>query len=385
MSKTIPLNIPNLTEVEKSLMLEAFDDGWVSSAGPHVNKFEQKFAEYLGVSHAIACSSGTAALHIALILRGVDRDDEVLVPNLTFVATANAVSYIGATPTFLDIDPMTLGISIVSLKSFIEKYTYFNGTNLINNQTKRRVKAIIPVHMLGTPVDMKPLLSICSKYNLEVVEDATESLGSSYDNKMIGTLSDLACFSFNGNKIITTGGGGMISTNNRDLAIRAKHLTTTAKIDRVFFEHDEVGYNYRLVNLLAALGLGQLSRIHSFVEIKRNNHKKYAGLLRESSGVSLYTAPKNSKSNYWLNLITFDKIIMKDLSLKDLVSFFTSKGIETRPMWTLLNKMPMYKGCFCMPLDESKSLHSRSLTIPSSTNLSDQDIEFVVNAIKELL
>ena len=385
MSKFLSLCIPNLSDIEKTFVNEAIDEGWVSSVGPHVDKFEKKFAEYLGLHYAVACSSGTAALHIALLLKGVERGDEVLIPNMTFVATANAVAYIGALPVFLDIDPITLGVCNRSLKTFIEENCIFNGTELINNETCRRVKAICPVHMLGTPVDMDPLIKICNRYNIEVVEDATESLGSTYKGRMSGTIGDIACFSFNGNKIITTGGGGIIATNNRELAERAKHLTTTAKTDAVFFEHDEVGYNYRMVNILAAIGLGQLSRLDTFLETKRNTHKIYSELLKGVDRVSLFVAPDNCNSNYWLNMVSFDDALMKRYSLRELVGFFADKGIQTRPMWTLLNQMIMYKHCFSMPQPQSESLHSRSLTIPSSTCIEKQDIEFVVNTIKGIL
>lgn len=385
MSKFLPLSIPNLSDVEKAFVNEAIDDGWVSSVGPHVDQFEKKFAEYLGVEHAVACSSGTAALHISLILKGVEHGDEVLMPNMTFVATANAVAYIGAEPVFLDIDTKTLGICNQSLSSFIEQYTEFNGTYLINKKTGRRVKAILPVHMLGTPVDMDPLLEICSKYNIEVVEDATESLGATYKGKMSGTISDISCFSFNGNKIITTGGGGIITTNEPELAKRAKHLTTTAKTDPVFFEHDEVGYNYRMVNVLAAIGLGQLSRLDSFIDIKRNTHKCYAELLNDVEGVSLFTAPENCESNYWLNMVSFDEPLMAEYSLRELVKFFADRGIQTRPMWTLLNQMPMYKHCFSMPQPQSEALHSRSLSIPSSTCIEHDDILRVSEAIRAIV
>jgi len=385
MSRLLPLSVPNLSEIEKKFVNEALDLGWVSTVGPHVNQFEKMFAEYLGVDYAVACSSGTAALHVALILKGVEQDDEVLVPNMTFVATANAVAYIGAEPVFLDIDPKTLGICNRSLASFIEQHTEFDGTDLVNKETGRRVKAILPVHMLGTPVDMDPLVKICSKYNIEVIEDATESLGATYKGKMCGTISDIACFSFNGNKIITTGGGGIITTNNAELAKRAKHLTTTAKTDSIFFEHDEVGYNYRMVNILAAIGLGQLSRLDSFVEIKRNTQKAYDDLLKDVDGVSLFSAPANCESNYWLNMISFDESVMEVHSLRELVEYFADKGIQTRPLWTLLDQMPMYKHCFRMPQPQSEALHCRSLSIPSSTCIERDDIERVAEAISHLI
>lgn len=386
MSRFLPLSIPNMSDLERAYVDEAIKDGWVSSVGPHVDRFEKAFSEYLGVKHAVACASGTSALHISLMIKGVERDDEVLVPNMTFVATANAVAYIGAEPVFLDIDPNTLGICNKSLEQFIEEHTEFNGIDLINRSSGRRIKAILPVHMLGTPVDMDPLLKICNKYNIEVVEDATESLGSKYKEKMTGTLSDIACFSFNGNKIITTGGGGIIATNNADLAQRARHLTTTAKTDPVFFEHDEVGFNYRMVNVLAAIGLGQLSRLNSFLISKRCTQSYYEELLRDVDGVTLFSAAQHSDSNYWLNMVSFDESVVSQRgSLRDLVEFFGEKGIQTRPMWTLLNTLPMYRKCFSMPQPNSEWIHSRSLTIPSSTCIERCEVKYVADVIKGLI
>lgn len=385
MNRSIPLSIPNLSDTEKKYVLEAIDDGWVSSAGPHVTELEHKFAEYIGVDYAIACSSGTAALHISLILKGVGNGDEVLVPNMTFVATANAVKYVGADPVFLDIDPNTLGICINSLRVFLDECTVIEGNVLINRETGKRVAAILPVHMLGTPVDMDPLNEICRKYGVQVIEDATESLGSKYKGKLTGGLSDVACFSFNGNKIITTGGGGMITTNDKALATKAKHLTTTAKTDPIFFDHDEIGFNYRLVNVLAALGLGQLSRLEEFLEKKRRTHLLYSEYLSREQGVTLFQPPAEFSSNYWLNMISFDEQVMTKYNLRQLVEYFAQKGIQTRPMWTLLSNMPMYQNCIRGDLSKSEALHSCSLTIPSSTCIERDDIKYVTQAIKELL
>lgn len=363
---------------------EAMNSGFVSSVGPHVVQFEKEFAKYLNVKFAVACSSGTAALHIALLIKGIKNGDEVLIPNMTFIATANAVAYIGAKPVFLDIDPQNLGISVKSLEDFISKFTYFDGKNLINKKTKKRIKGCIPVHLLGCPADMDSINKICIDNKIEVIEDAAESLGSEYKGRMCGTLSDLGCFSFNGNKIITTGGGGMIVTNNEELAIKAKHLTTTAKTDPIFFEHDEIGYNYRMVNILAAIGIGQLSRIENFLNKKRETHRKYFRLFKNINGISLFTSPKKYYSNYWLNMISFEDYILERYSLKDLVMHFNNRNIQTRPIWTLLRNMPMYKNCFSMHQSQSENLYKRSIVIPSSTNIKDDEIELVTEAIKDL-
>lgn len=385
MSDFIPLSIPNLSDLEKKYVIEALDDGWVSSVGPHVDKFEQRFAEFVGSKYAVACSSGTAALHVTLLLMGVEHGDEVLIPNLTFVATANAVAYAGAEPVLLDIDKSTLGIDTNSLQAFIKEHTEEKNGHLYNLNTGRRVKAILPVHMLGTPVDMNPLLELCRQNNIAVIEDATESLGSNYKGEPTGTLSEIACFSFNGNKVITTGGGGMITTDNEALAKRAKHITTTAKTDSVFFEHDEIGFNYRLVNILAALGLGQLERIDSFLEVKRKTQENYLNKLSGLEGVELFNAPDGYDSNYWLNMVSFSDQVIKDRGLRGLVEHFQQKGIQTRPMWTLIADLPIYSHCFKMPQINSVDLHKRSLSIPSSTCISENQIDRVVSAIKELL
>ncbi len=384
MSDFIPLSIPNIGEVEKKYVLEALDDGWVSTVGSQVNQFEKMFAEYVGVKHAVACASGTAALHVALLLSGVERDDEVLVPDMTFVATANAVAYIGAQPVFLDVDQATLGINVEELVSFLNSTAEKRSGFAYNKETGRRIKAILPVHMLGTPVDMDPLTDICKDFNISVVEDATESLGASYKGKRAGGLSDIACFSFNGNKIITTGGGGMITTNDEALAAKAKHLTTTAKTDPVFFEHDEVGFNYRLVNILAALGLGQMERLDSFVARKKEIHHMYMGGLSRMAHATLFKAPDEYDSNYWLNMVMFSESVIEKYTLRELVDFFTSKGIQTRPMWTLLSSLPMYRNCFKAQTPISENIYKRSLTIPSGTGITDQQVGRVIEAIGEL-
>jgi len=385
MNRTIPLSIPNITQVEKDYVIQALDDGWISSVGPHVELFETKFAEYLGAGFAVACNSGTSALHIALLLQDVQIGDEVLVPNITFVATANAVSYLGAVPILLDVNPNTLGICEKSLENFITEFTEMRDDKLINKVSGRCVKAILPVHMLGTPVDMQAINTICNTYKIKVIEDATESLGSKYYGKKTGLFSKISCFSFNGNKLITTGGGGMIVTNDKELATRAKHLTTTAKTDPVFFFHDEVGYNYRMVNILAAIGLGQLSRIEDFLSKKHHIHTKYKKGLMSNAEVDLFQPMEGFESNYWLNLVTFKSLFdISNHTLRSLVEHFQSKGIQTRPIWTLLNKLPMYQENQFVSLSKSEEVYSRSLMLPSCTSMTNEEIDFIVNEINAI-
>jgi perosamine synthetase len=378
----IPLSIPNLSGKELEYVTEAITDGWVSSIGPHVNAFEEKFAEYIGIKHAIACSNGTSALHISLILCGVEVEDEVLVPNLTFVAPLNAVRYCGAYPVMLDSDWSTFGIDVNKLSDFLKNETYFHEGYSYNQLTKRRIKAIIPMHALGYPVDMDPLNELCSKSHIDVIEDATESLGSLYKGKKTGRFSRIACFSFNGNKIMTTGGGGMLVTDDPALARRAKHLTTTAKIDPVQYDHDEVGYNYRMVNVLAAIGLGQLEQMDDFVKTKRRNLEIYRTYISEIEGLSIHTETWHSDSNYWM----FSLVLRKDFkySVRELVAIFAEKKIQTRPIWKQMNTLPMFSECQSYKCEVSKEIYDQVLSLPSSTNLTEEEIIRVVNVLKNL-
>lgn len=385
LSKFIPLSVPNIGVHEKKLVLKALDDGWVSSVGPDIKKFEEEFAKYIGANHAIACANGTSALHISLIIAGVMPNDEVLIPNMTFIATANAVSYIGAKPIFIDVNKKTLGIDPKCLDNFIKKNTHIKENNLFNKISGKRIKAIIPVHMLGTPVDMDSINRICTKNNISIIEDAAEALGSKYKGKMIGSNSVLACFSFNGNKIMTTGGGGMIVTNSSDYAKRAKHISTTAKTDPVFFDHDEVGYNYRMVNILAALGIGQLKKMPKFLNKKKEVHALYREELKNCRDIKIFQPQKNYESNYWINLITFSNKILKKFTLLEIINHFSANGIQTRPIWTLLDSLPMYSDCYSDDLKISREIHKSSLLIPSSTNLSKKDAKKVIKIIKEIL
>ena len=383
-NKFYPLSIPNIGPVERDLVLKAIDGGWISSVGPQVGEFEEEFAKYVGARFAVACSSGTAALHVALRVIGIGFGDEVLVPNMTFVATANAVSYTGAKPVLVDIDKDTLGVSVDSVRNFLRNETENIDGYVTNKNTGGKVKAALPVHMLGTPVDMQALAEVCDEYGLRIVEDATESLGSLYNGKMTGTLSEVACFSFNGNKLITTGGGGMLVTGNECLANKARHLTTTAKVDNTFFIHDEIGFNYRLVNILAALGLGQLQRVDEFLKIKRQNHRDYKKFLSGNAKVSLFCPTDHSQSNHWLNMISFSDDVINSIKLAEIIQKLNDNGIQSRPMWTLLYELPMYNDRCFVSLHNSKDIHSRSLMLPSDTTLSSEDIEFISSRILDL-
>ena len=376
----IPLCVPNIKGNAEKYVLETIQTGWVSSVGSFVDRFENEFAEYVGTKYAVAVSNGTAALHISLILSDVYYNDEVLVPNLTFVAPANAVKYCGANPVFLDSNWNDLGIDVNKLEDFLNKETEFQDGFTINKKTKAKIKAIIPMHAQGYPVDMDPLNEICKKRNIKVIEDATESLGSEYKGIKTGNFSDLACFSFNGNKIMTTGGGGMIVTNHEELAKKAKHISTTAKTDPVHYDHDEVGYNYRLVNVLAALGVAQLELMPEFVETKRKNLSTYSKLLQDIKGFTMHTEPVNTKSNYWMYCLVADK--NSNVELSDLINHFGANKIQARPIWKLMTTLPMYKYCQTYHCDVSQDIHNRMLNIPCSTDLTEENINRVIKAIK---
>ena len=382
MSNFIPLSVPNISGNELKYVSETITTGWVSSVGSYVDRFEKEFAAYIGTKYAVAVSNGTSALHICLLMSDVQPGDEVLVPNLTFVAPVNAVKYCFANPVFMDSNWETLGMDVLKLKSFLEEECVFDGHFTLNKKSGAKIKAIIPMHALGYAVDMDPLLELCEARNIKVIEDATESLGSFYKNKRTGNLAQLACFSFNGNKIITTGGGGMITTNDEKLAKRAKHLTTTAKTDPLDYDHDEVGYNYRLVNLLAAFGVAQLERIEEFVKIKRDNLALYKSLIEPHDKFFIHTEPSGCSSNYWMY-----SLVLKPetkYSIPELIKIFEAEKIQTRPIWKLMNTLPMFKDCQSYKCDVSPDIRNRVLSIPCSTNLTRTEIERVVSVIKKL-
>jgi perosamine synthetase len=341
---------------------------FVSSAGTFVTSFEEKFKKYVKSKNAIAVVNGTQALYIALEACGIKRDDEVLVPSLTFVGTVNAIKYLGARPHFIDSKIDTFGIDCSKLEKYLKKITVLKNGKYINKKTKKIIKAIVPVHVYGHPCDIIEVINISKKFNLKVIEDAAEALGSFYKNKHVGTFGDVGCFSFNGNKIITTGGGGMVVLNNNSLAKKIKHLTTTAKLKHKWeYVHDKVGYNFRMPNINAALGLAQLERINIFLSAKRKLFNKYYLKLKKIKSVSLMKEPKYSKSNYWLQTIILDK---SKASLKNkLLSNLHKQKIFSRPVWKLISELKPYKNCQKMNLSGSKEIYKRAINIPSSSDL----------------
>lgn len=377
--KTIPLSIPNLAGNELKYITECIDTNFVSSVGKFVSEFEENFAKFLGVERAVAVVNGTAALHLSMYALGVEAGDAVLVPNLTFVAPVNAVKYLGGVPILIDSEMERLGMDPDSLREFLETKCEIVNSSCIVKETGQRVKAIIPMHTLGVSVDMEPLMELADKYGIHVIEDASESLGAKYKGVFTGGIGKCGCFSFNGNKIMTTGGGGMITTNDNALADKLKHLSTTAKTDGLNFNHDEVGFNYRMVNLLAAVGVAQLEQLPGFLKVKKENAELYSVKLMNSKMFEFYMPPENSESNFW-----FYSIVLKPefLDLKGkCIDFLIDKGVVVRPIWKLMEDLPMYNSSLKSSTDNSKNLFSRIINIPCSTNLTVEEVEQVCEAI----
>ena len=358
----IPLHEPRFVGNEIKYISDCIDSTFVSSVGMFVGQFEQKIADYTDSNYAIATNNGTSALHISLLLADVGQNDEVITQPVTFVATCNAIRYCGAEPVFIDVDRDTMGLSPSALKYFLENNTTIKNQQCINNITGRIVKACMPMHTFGHPCRIDEIKEICDKYHLFLLEDAAESVGSKYKGRHTGTFGQVGVMSFNGNKIITAGGGGCIVTNDKTLAKKAKHLTTTAKVPHKWnFNHDVVGYNYRMPNLNAALLLAQLENLDNFIISKRKLANMYEAFFDDSDYIFV-KEPVNSKSNYWLNSILFSNKQQRDNFLDDT----NSSGIMTRPIWTLMNKLPMYKDAQCGNLTNAKWLEGRVVNIPSS-------------------
>ena len=362
---TIPLHAPLFIGNEKQYLNECIDSTYVSSTGKFVDLLEEKIAKYTGAKYAVATSSGTSSLHIALLLGNVKANDEVITQPLTFVATCNAISYCGAKPVFVFVDKETMGLSPTLLQDFLEKNAIVKDHQCFNKTTGRVIRACIPMHTFGHPCKVDDIKEICNKYNIFLIEDAAESLGSFYKNKHTGTFGNLGVISFNGNKIITSGGGGCIITDNEELAKKAKHITTTAKLPHKWeFAHDMIGYNYRMPNLNAALLVAQLENLESFLINKRKNAMAYKDFF-EDKAYQFFEEPPYSKSNYWLNAIIFNDKEQRDLFLKET----NLNGLSTRPIWTLMSNLTMFKNFQCGELNNADWLEKRIVNIPSSVSV----------------
>ena len=380
----IPLIVPELGGNEWKYVKECLDTNWVSSVGSYVDRFERMVAERAGTKYAVATVNGTAALHIALLLAGVEANDEVLVSSLTFIAPANAIRYVGAWPVFIDAEPTYWQIDPAGVVDFLDNSCRRDGASLRNRTTGRRVKAILPVHILGHPVDLGPILEVAAKYSLPVVEDATEGLGARYRGKSLGSLGNAGCFSFNGNKIITTGGGGMLVTDNAEWAARARYLTTQAKDDPIEYVHNAIGYNYRLTNVLAAIGCAQMEQLDEFVEAKRAIAERYQKSLRSLPGISLPQDAEWAFSTFWMYTVLIDEK-KSGVGARELLRKLDAMKIQARPLWQPIHRSPAHKVSESAVCPNSDALCEQALSLPCSVGLTEAAQTKVSDSIVSLL
>ena len=374
---------PSIGHNEWQYVKECLDTAWVSSGGSFVGRFEASVAEYVRVKHAVATVNGTAALHVALLVAGVEPDDEVLVSTLTFIAPVNAIRYVGAWPVFVDARESDWQMDPGRVVSFLREGCERRGGRLVNRATGRRIRAILPVHILGHPVDMDPILDAAQEFGLPVVEDATEALGVRYRGRAAGRLGQIACFSFNGNKIITTGGGGMIVTDDAGWAARARYLTTQAKDDPVEYVHGSVGYNYRLTNLQAALGVAQMEHLDQYVDAKRRIAAAYDEALAELPGIALLREPPGSFSTFWMYTVRVAASRF-GVGSRELLVRLEEKGVQTRPLWQPIHLSVPHRGEPPAECPVAEALHCEALSLPCSVGLSPDDQKTVIRAIEEI-
>ena len=376
----IPLCVPEIRGHEWVYVKECLDTNWVSSVGPFVDRFERMTAEIVGTRHAVATVNGTAALHIALLVAGVQPDDEVLVSTLTFIAPANAIRYVGAWPVFMDAEPAYWQMDPQKTVDFLTRECHWRDGALWNRATGRRVRAILPVHILGHPCDLDPVLDVARRYELPVIEDATEGLGARYKGRPVGSLGDIAALSFNGNKIITTGGGGMIVTDREDWARRARYLTTQAKDDPLEYVHNEIGYNYRLTNVLAAIGVAQMEQLDDCIASKRRTARIYSERLADVPGI---TPPRQADwafSTFWLYTMLVDEA-RYGIGSRVLLRRLQEAGIQSRPLWHPIHSLPPYRDCQAYRIEVADRLYAQALSLPCSVGISDEQLDRVIERI----
>jgi perosamine synthetase len=378
----IPLCVPEVRGREWDYIKECLDTNWVSSVGPFVDRFENKIANYLGARFAVATTSGTAALHVSLLAAGIQPDDEVLVSTLSFIAPANAIRYVGAWPVFIDAEPSNWQMDVRWVVEFLEKECRWKDGMLVNVASGRRVKALLPVHILGHPVDMDALLEVAREYKLIIIEDAAESLGAKYKGTPVGHHGDIACLSFNGNKIITTGGGGMVVTDTEAICRRVRYLTTQAKDDPIEYVHREVGFNYRLSNIQAAMGCAQLEQLDEYVAAKRQIAEAYQRALTEIPGISFMSEASWASSSAWLFTILVDRDIF-GMSSRDLLEQLSDSGIQSRPLWQPLHQSEAHKNCVSCGGEVAEKLNRDALSLPSSVGLSMDCIAKIADTIHQ--
>lgn len=381
----IPLSVPNLKGNELKYSTEAIKDEWVSTGGSYINLFEKNIANYLGIDGAVAVQSGTAGLHLSLIQSGVKNGEEVLTVSLTFIAAVNPIRYVGADPVFIDCDD-TLCMDPAKLQSFIDNNCEFSDGVLINKNTGKNIRAILAVHVFGNLLDLEKIMAIANHYNLKVIEDATEALGSYYQHgvyqgKFAGTIGDYGVYSFNGNKIITSGGGGMVVSKDQQNLEYIKYLSTQAKNDPLNFIHGDIGFNYRMTNVQAAMGVAQLEQLEQFIETKKSNYFYYKELLKGNKAVELLPFREDIRPNYWF----YSLVIKINRPVSIVVQELQSKGIQTRPIWGLINRQKPYLDCYAENIETAEYYVKNVVNIPCSSNLQAKDVEFVVETIKDLL
>lgn len=383
--KFIPLSVPNLKGKELEYVTYAVETEWVSTGGPYVSKFEEKIAKYANCKGAVSCQNGTSGLHIALEVCGVTKNDEVIVPTLTFIAAVNPVKYIGAEPIFMDCDN-SLSMDVDKLRDFCENGCDFIDGRLTNKMTDKHIKALIVVHVFGNMAEMEGIIEVANEFNLKVIEDATEAIGTyylegKYKGKHAGTIGDIGVYSFNGNKIMTTGGGGMIVSDNEKLLERAKHLTTQAKSDELYYTHDEIGYNYRMTNLQAALGLAQLEQLEDFINVKKGNYDFYKNEIQQIPGLRILDFKDSIRPNYWFYALYIEPEYA--LNRDQIIKYLASKKIQVRPIWGLISDQKPYEGCQTYKVEKAREYLQNVVNIPCSSNLTIEDAEYVKECLKQ--
>ena len=385
-NKFIPLSVPNLSLDILENVKETIETGWVSTGGRFITEFEEKVAKYVGVERAVACQSGTAGLHLAMRVLGVGPGDEVIVPTVTFIAAVNPVRYVGAEPIFIDCDD-TLNMDMDKLEEFLENECNFTDGKVINKKTKRQIKAVVVVHVFGNPANMEKLMELKEKYNLKVIEDSTEALGSyylegKYAGKYCGTIGDIGVYSFNANKIITTGGGGMVVSNNKKLLDKVAFLGVQAKTDSLYFIHDEIGYNYRMTNIQAAFGTDQIDRLEGFIKTKMRNYNLYKKAIEDINGLTLLPFRTDTRPNYWFYSLIVDKE-KYGIDRDELLIRLNEENIQTRPLWRLIHKQKPYLNSQSYRIEKAEYYEANLINIPCSSNLSENEIEIVIDKLKK--
>lgn len=384
----IPLSIPNFEGNEEKYVLDAVSQGWVSTGGAYVDTLEKKLAEYTKTPLAVACQSGTSALHMSLVELGVCNNDVVIVPTLTFIAAVNPVMYVGAEPIFMDCDD-SLCMDVDKLIEFCDNECEFRDEKLTYKKNGKQIKAIIVVHVFGNIANMEKLIEVSKKYNIKIIEDATEALGTYYTKgplkgKHAGTLGDLGAYSFNGNKIITTGGGGAVVSNNKNTTTHIKYLSTQAKDDDSFYIHNEVGFNYRMTNVQAALGVAQMEKLEMFIKRKNDNYDYYCELLSDEDSFYMFPFLKTIRSNKWFYSLVID-LSKTDKDLRTIIDELANEGVQVRPIWGLIHEQEPYKRFDAYKIEKAKEYSQKIINLPSSTNITRADIQTVCEKIKKIL